>query len=276
MKPVAILGSGPAGMMAAHAVGMAGVPMAMFSKTLEPSHIGGAQFLHRSLPALTEHDNPDAIITFRLFGDRDGYERKVYGDPAEDRLSRPPFVSFQNLTDQQQQPAWNLRSVYDKLWALLGDAINEADIDAQWIADHGTDFEFIINTIPRPALCRRRIGMDEGVHRFTHQVIKVAQPCGIAENYHDNIVVYDGTDNTSWYRSSKIFGVTSAEWSDRLSPPFTTVNVSKPLATNCDCWRDAGPAPILHTGRFGLWQKGILTHDAFVDSVKYMQTRGIL
>jgi hypothetical protein len=210
-----------------------------------------------------------------VHGDEATYQRKVYGDVSElDRLSRPPFVSFKNVKDGMEQNAWNLRGVYDKLWHLFCNDINVDKVDDKWLDDHSSDFDLVISTIPAPAICRRRPGAteEEGVgHRFTYQAINVAMPCGIADNLPDDTVVYEGSDEASWYRASKIFGITSVEWRDTLHPPLETRTLSKPIATNCDCH-----PTVLKTGRFGRWQKGILTHDAFVDTVMRLKDMGVL
>lgn len=272
-KPIAILGSGPAGLMAAHAVGMAGQPFALFSKTLE-SKIGGAQFLHQHIPALCD-EKPDAIVTYKVtkFSTAEEYEFKVYGERLEDRLSRPQSVSIAHVHDGMTQPAWSLMRVYERLWEVMAGKVNEADVTPEWIDEHGSDFEFIISTIPAHALCRRTAGLEDGpMHRFTNSSIQIKQPCELMDNIPDNTIVYDGTPLRPWYRGSKLFGITSCEWPIKVNTPFKNmINVVKPLATNCDCYPD-----IVREGRYGRWQKGILTHDAFIGTLKALDARGML
>lgn len=260
-------------MMAAHAVGLAGRPIVLFGNGGK-SRIGGAQFLHkRGIPELTSGD-PDFTITYQVNGDAEGYQEKVYGH-TPDLLNRPKFVSISNVKDGEQQEAWSMTRVYDTLWNFLGGDVNEATIDAQWIEDNKHQFDLVISTIPRFSICRYVAGLESAPHRFTQQTVHIAQPSDMANWIPDNTIVYDGTKDRSWYRASKIQGITSNEWSDRhgLVLPYQTVAINKPLATNCDCWLDTN---VIMAGRYGLWTKGVLAHDGFLAAVKAMQEAGII
>lgn len=260
MKPIAILGCGPAGLMAAHAVGLAGHPIAIFSKP-EKSRLGGAQFLHRPIYMVNDEEVPDAEITYKLRGDAAGYERKVYPE------GNVPFVSFSSVTDGQVQPAWNLQRTYDLLWENLGGSVNEADISAKWMEENHDEFALILSTVPLPSICRSRAGLTpaEPLHRFDVQRITIHPEC--LETIPANTVVYDGTPDRTWYRSSNLFGVGGTEWTaGARTPPLPASSFfhdNKPIATNCDCWPD-----VVRLGRRGTWTKGVLTHQAFVGALE--------
>ena len=73
-----ILGSGPAGLFAAHAASMSGSEIMIMSKPRK-SFMRGAQYLHRPIPGLSSEQN-SFIISYEMVGDIEGYKRKVYGN----------------------------------------------------------------------------------------------------------------------------------------------------------------------------------------------------
>lgn len=255
MRPIAILGSGPAGLLAAYAVGLTGQPVAVFGHGVR-SVIGGAQFLHKPIPELTNMD-PDFPITFRVEGDAEQYERKVYGP------LNPPFVSFSGVVDGQQVGAWDLGGAYDRLWSVYGSSMNPTKIDADWMVANEGNFRAVISTIPAPAICHKD-------HHFGAATIRVAAEC-ILNTARENTVYYDGTQHRSWYRCSRIQGHGGTEWGARLDPPMPTREITKPLGTNCDCFPE-----VIRVGRYGAWKKGELAHEGFYKTLKELNDRGII
>lgn len=264
MKPVAILGAGPAGLMAAHAAALAGRPIALFTKgdgTGAPvrSRLGGAQFLHEPIPYANDPE-PDGLITYRLRGSVETYRHKVYGsDP------NIPFVSMEDLVDGDTQAAWSLERTYDRLWEMLSaDKANVIDLSPAWIdeAMQKEWFDLIVNTVPMTQLCLSNQGLitKEVPHVFVSQRIRIHNEC-VLEDLPDNTVVYDGDLSHSWYRCSRIFGVGSTEWSTLGPvPPYSDlVTARKPIKTTCTCYEDS----VIRLGRHGTWTKGVLTHHAF-------------
>ena len=222
---VAILGSGPAGLLAAHAVGLKGRPFAIFSEG-KPSKIGGAQFLHSSIPLVTA-ETPDFHIIYKLQGEASEYRRKVYGDaPAV------PFVSMENVKDGQVQPAWDLRKAYEHLLdGPMGRSVeaNKVTISSDWLQRHIDNFTEVISSLPANVLCVNP------QHVFASQTILIAIGGGIS-NVGINEIVYNGNPSPSWYRASNINGHCGTEWSTQgPRPPYSgLVEVKKPLWTNCD------------------------------------------
>lgn len=263
MKPVAILGSGPAGLMAAHAFLLEGKTIAIFTapdKTGEPkkSKLGGAQFLHAPLPHINKTE--EAVpIRYRVRGDALTYRHKVYGgDP------NIPFVSMEGLEDGKMQPAWNLQETYDRLWAVLSDSLTVEVIDRDWMTKvvEEEKFSSILSTIPAKTLCQtlEPLFPGEKSHAFISQKIRIWDECIFDGEIQDNTVYYNGDLKYSWYRCSKLFGIGSTEWSSLGPKPMLPglIEVEKPLRTNCICW------PTVHRlGRNGTWTKGVLTHHAF-------------
>lgn len=253
MKPIAILGAGPAGLLAAHACSMAERPFAIFSHP-QKSRLGGAQFLHTPIPGLTS-DEPDAMLTYHTMGNADYYRHKVYG-------SNPhvPFVSMAFVEDGQQVPAWSLRDLYERLWLTFNHGINPTSIDHNWLKEHGADFEAVIVAMPRDRICGPWAN-----HQFQSHQVKILNEA-ISPGVMDNTIHYDGTPDRSWYRQSLIFGTGSTEWGTQVNPPIAgLVTVTKPLRTNCDCWPEA-----IRVGRYGRWEKGVLAHDGYKRVAEYL------
>lgn len=269
MKPVAILGTGPAGLMAAHACALKGMPFSVFSLPdkhghVHASRIGGAQFLHTAIPTLTE-DEPDFVLTYRLNGDPDGYHRKVYGGNPQ-----VPFVSMSGLEDGERQAAWNLRKIYDKMWTGIcgkdGHSVTPMKVDAaalrEWLEKDL--WSIVLSTVPRPSLCLTHAGLvDRTPHGFLSQTIHILNDTDY--NIPFNEIHYDGSPERSWYRASNINGIMSTEWSEDALPRYAkseAVSVRKPISHTCDCWTD--DPRVVFAGRFGKWQKGVLVQDGFV------------
>lgn len=262
-KPVAILGTGPAGLMAAHACKLKGVPFSLFGLG-DQSILGGAQFLHKALPYLDD-ETPDALLTYSVVGDPRSYKEKVYG------AAEVQFVSASRVQQGQQVPAWSLVNSYQKLWddiASGGNSINQLAVDPAWIFEklEANRFQLIVSTIPRKSLCLTHAGIDMTgrAHVFVSQTVRIMNQCVLGDSF-DNVIIYDGTPNVSWYRTSRIFGVGGTEWGESQSGkklPYETVSAIKPLYTDCRCFT----GKVLYTGRFGKWEKGVLTHQAFIDT----------
>jgi hypothetical protein len=249
---------------------LAGKPVSMFSKpdadgNIIKSKLGGAQFLHDPIPGINSED-PDTEIVYVCSGTPEGYRAKVYGDDPH-----IPFVSMEGQYTGKRQAAWNLRRTYDVMWDLLEpERANAIDVNPAWLDEALSKewFDLIINTVPAPNLCRAWHGMQGEVrpHTFVSQSISVANHC-IIEGVED-MILYNGDPNYSWYRASNLFGVGSTEWSDRVKPPVSDlVSVKKPLRTDCQCYEDA----VVRLGRYGTWTKGTLTHHAFIGARKAVE-----
>lgn len=271
MKPIAVLGVGPAGLMAAHALALKGKMVALFSRgDLDTgptkSRLGGAQFLWHPIPGINDPDTPDAEVRYILCGTSDVYRKKVYGDDPN-VLS----VSMEHVRHNEVQQAWNLQATYDKLWEQLvvGTQVNVDHIGPSWL-DNAIEkgwFETVISTIPAPALCRRTAGLEDGMHHFISHKVSIATDC-VLENLPDNHIVYEGTPDRSWYRCSKLFGIGGTEWPSGIKPPYANlIAVQKPIRTTCNCYE----GKVIRLGRQGTWTKGILTHHAFIGAYDAVQ-----
>jgi len=259
---VAILGCGPAGLLAAHAATLCGHTTNVYSKRLK-SPMEGAQYLHMEIPGLRLP--PPKTIAYMLIGDVDTYRQKVYGSGDPDIV-----VSPQQYMGEHK--CWDLRFTYARLWNRWASRIHDIMINHQSL-EHITQMnDVVISTIPATVLCHQ-----ESIHTFAYQPVSIdnlwSGPLPLEApamwNGHENLVICNGLEvderiaETGWYRTSHIYGHTNTEWSSPDLVPRGRVaghvwRVRKPLTTNCDCWPH-----IIRAGRFGLWRKGVLSHNAF-------------
>ena len=261
-KPlIAILGCGPAGLLAAHACNLYGAPFSIFSRP-EKSMLGGAQFSHIPIPGITEVEYPEAVLSYEVLGDAGTYQEKVYSG------ARVPFVSFDNVFDGEEVPAWNLRGIYEWLWDKYSTRIVSQEIGPIWAEQMAANgpFKLVFSSVPLVQICRASIDMNVS-HGFRSQSIRIYNKA-LEENLPDNTIRYDGTMDHSYYRMSRIFGVGGTEWggSSAIPPIGPIKSVNKPIETNCNCH-----PKIQRIGRFGTWTKGVLTMHAYNKVVETLE-----
>jgi hypothetical protein len=145
---IAVLGSGPAGLLAAQACATSGHEVTVFSKNREPSRITGAQYIHEPIPGLTA-DQPDGAVVFHKIGTAECYAKKVYG-----RFDAPTSWS---IFPEGPRPMWSMSKVYDKLFQEWYEKINTVDIDSEWLdyLEKRRDmFALAISSIPCNIICQ--------------------------------------------------------------------------------------------------------------------------
>jgi hypothetical protein len=272
-SPVLILGCGPAGLLAAYAVELLGGSPAIMSRP-NKSELPGAQYLHEPIPGLT--GEPDGKLQTLRRGDAGGYAEKVYGN----RFAPCSWTHHEGITTVRN--AWDLRAVYDKLWAKYSPQVIPAEIDRELLDDVRRTFPLVISTVPATLLCapeHRRIL--EGIEHHSFQFAKADIVDWAPPEIEDNTIHYSGDPVDLWYRSSRIFGHASTEFGryadvqtrlggySELKPDarvetFVPKTGIKVVGTTCDCFPE-----IKRAGRFGTWTKGYLTHHAFRDATNY-------
>lgn len=245
-QSIAILGCGPSGLMAAHAAVLRGQTVSIFSRKIK-SEIGGAQYLHRQIPGITGEE-PDGYIHVIKRGTPEGYAEKVYGDGKRS-------TSWHDHRQGAQVPAWDLRKAYDKLWEMYAPRALDVEIDSDWVGFLLKNYKAVISTVPAPVVCE-----DSG-HEFARQEITIDLRC---LDISDNTMIYNGVRSFPWYRASRIFGVVGGyEYPGDIAAQYRQfgarmVTARKPLSTTCTCWPN-----LFKAGRYGVWDKSLLTHDSF-------------
>lgn len=257
---VAILGCGPAGLFAAHAATEGGANVTIFSKARK-SYMRGAQYLHRPIPGLT---GLPFEVEYQLKGSVDGYREKVYGDMGDILVSAETLLGT--------APAWDIRAAYDKAWELYGGKVVDADFATMgdpesFLRNLQDTNDLVISTIPATVLCQT------SNHRFFGQKVWVTENLKSLgefefdsdETLRDNLVVCSGDPDDWWYRQSRIQGWENTEFPHQQKPKFPGKihELNKPLRHTCTCHPE-----IVRMGRYGKWQKGILSHEAFEDTAR--------
>jgi hypothetical protein len=242
---VCVLGCGPAGLFAAHAIKMAGGEPVIMSKKVK-SVIAGAQYLQRPIPEICPPCQDGLIYTY-LRGTKEGYAERVYGDPSIG-------TSWPELPPEPA-PAWNLRLAYDFAWAKYSDQVVDIAIGPDDVDDLTANFPTVISTIPAYALCSNPNHHFDKM-RIAHWSRSIES--GVGHNY----VIYNGgPGGGGWYRCARIFGVESTEALNIVGyhPEGPKWEWGwKILGNNCDCHPN-----LVRTGRLGTWRRGVLTHHAF-------------
>lgn len=256
-KKVAILGCGPSGLLAAHAAQINRCDFEIFSKK-RPSELYGSQYLHEPISGIT--GLPEAV-SYRLEGTPEGYRRKVYGDDWDGTVS-PEDLEWEHW-------AWDIRSAYDELWRRYQDEVVDLQITGSMIqlnADIGLErFDVVISTLPRKVWAvpgdkfesAKVYAIGDAPERDQEVPFKPAQ---------NNTILCDGTEDVGWYRASRVFDYATIEWPLSAKPPVPGLSVvEKPLRY---IGADNPANEITHLGRYGKWEKGVLTTDAFNDALK--------
>lgn len=257
-----VFGCGPAGLMATHALAALGHDVIVVSKKRK-SEMYGAQYLHMPIPGMTE--KPGREISYLLRGTAEEYKTKVYGRT----LPRGMHVSPEEHGGDHM--AWDIRSTYDNLWDTYGEYVQEQDLTSASISDIKKHLaaDFAFTTVPAHQTCVN----DE--HSFMYEEVWAVGDapergvfCPVSvEPY---TIVCNGEEAPAWYRASNVFNRKTAEWPVAHKPPIDNISlVQKPLRTTCDCHPG-----IIRLGRFGKWEKGILSTDAWTTTRGVMERRG--
>jgi hypothetical protein len=238
--------------MVMHACVRAGLDPVIYSRK-EKSQIYAAMFLHKFIPVICP-DEPELNIRIFKRGTREGYAEKVYGDPKHP-------VSWDKF-EPGTIKAWNLSSAYDRLWNLYSHRIMDVQIAPLTITMLAQKHDLVFSTIPRPAICYQG-------HKFRSQNIWVKHGPSSGRLGGQDMMVYNGSDLGDYYRYSEINGYRSWEYSFEPKGELAGCILTKgykPTETNCVCYPD-----VVKLGRFGVWEKQILTHHVYEGAFNALQ-----
>jgi hypothetical protein len=235
---VAVLGCGPAGLLAAHAAAQLGWSVDIFSHKVR-SKIHGAQILHEPIAGVTS-PKEDAVVKVFKYGNRAGYALKVYGDPDAP-------CSWDDY-EEGPMPVWSMELCYDRLWEKYEDRITNTEINPHLASVIEEDYELTVSSIPLNTLVPEGAYVWQDVHVYS-----------VAHNAMGEMFIeWSGDPDHQWYRRSGLFGKLDYEFS--YDPAEPSVRVRKPL-------RSTGTSEqypqIMRVGRYGEFRKGVLINDAY-------------
>jgi hypothetical protein len=260
---VAIIGSGPAGLLAAHAVERSGHEPIIYGQRSQ--NVDESQFLFECPPGL---ERQTFELTIDILGRPEDYAKKVYGDSAAP-------VSLQKLKTGVYQVT-PLLEVYEFLWNVYGRTATQVRVDQLNLPDIARSVELTLNTMTAQDLC------DDPSHSF--EFVRTYMLKGEASG--ENIMYYNGANDPMhpWFRYSRIRGIGVFEYACppttwREAPGETIINGVKPTGNNCDCMITGDPrlrgSKVQRIGRFGKWERGVMNHHAFQDAVAIMSMEGL-
>lgn len=258
MKKVAVLGCGPSGLVAAHAVHMAGHDVEIFSKRRK-SFLFGSQYLHEPIPGFNSMVE-SAVVTYENVGTPEEYRRKCHGQAWDGMVAPEEF--------ETKHPAWNIRDTYDRLWRHYGPRVQDYEIRNLYKLDQDITldkYDMVISTVPR-TIWENPFSNEQFVHSKCWAVGDAPEYGKFApfSTEKDNTIICNGSEETSWYRLSRVFGYTTIEWPEHKKPPVqNAVMVQRPLRYIPDP-NQVNPADqMMHVGRYGEWKKGVVVSDVY-------------
>ena len=268
---VAILGCGPTGLFAAHACAEAKIRFDIFSKKRK-SELFGSQYLHEPVPGIMDYTEGEQVRYVNI-GTPEQYRRKTHGKYWDGIIAPEDF--------ETEHIAWNIREAYDRLWRAYADQIHDYEISTRFDAEGKIDFDrkhpywrvaydldindydLVVSTVPRNIWATER---EEYIYS-TGWALGDAPEKGIFVPIQatDMTIECNGDPGVPYNRLSKVFGYTTMEWPAHSPKPDGASMLIKPLKYKKPIL-DVNPADDerwLHVGRYGQWQKGIVTTDAY-------------
>lgn len=266
--------------MAAHAAAQSGWDFRIYSRKIK-SQLYGAQYLHAPIPNVPCGE--PKLVRYALFGTPEMYRRKVYGD-SWDGTTSPEDL-------ETSHGAWDIRKAYDYLWFLYQNKIQ--DLDLRGIPDVVHELpkghDLVISSVPR-TIWRQPFDIFEAQQIWALGDTEVQR---IFYNRPDPFtVICNGYEETPWYRTSNMYGYATMEWPCKLKPYVPDPNDERAVIPAYSAWQtppvkgasivekplrhnSKAAADFVHVGRYGKWEKGVLSSDAFTDAMKAMANDAI-
>lgn len=244
---VAILGCGPAGLIAAQAASEFGAEITILSQPpIQKSPIYGAQFLYEPVPGITR-SMPDGMLHNIFLGDVEVYRKKIYGDPT--------IKSTWDNKSQTIEPVWSLHHTYSMLWDRFKRFIVQRKVTSNVLESVQENCDFVFSSIPLPHICRNKTE-----HQFKKYQVRIVRQGNQTRLFpgESNICIYNGLREDTWFRFSHMFGVNGGFEMPLWNNSEGSVIVNKPTGTTCDCFSN-----VARVGRYGTWDYGVNTHHSW-------------
>lgn len=241
---VVVIGCGPAGLAAAHAV----VGLGCDVRIIGPKHKTpqrGPIMLHRPIPGINT-EQPDGYVRQLVIGGSIlDYRLKLYGDVN---------ISISGDILDPGFHTWEVPQAYSRMWDKYEHLIEDRLVEPDDVDLLTTEAELVVSTAPVPNLCKH-------IHEHTFYSVPIALVFDTSyPDQPDNTVIYNAWPHITWVRSSSIFGARVTEYKpeDITNPDLI---IRKPLSTTCNCH-----PTVLRTGRFGRWHNETWIDHAYYDT----------
>ncbi|NIN69710.1 MAG: hypothetical protein GTO63_34510 [Anaerolineae bacterium] len=245
-KNVAVVGNGPAGLLATWAALHQDANVTVFHLGAK-SEIHGAQYIHADIPGLPDLPQfTPFTVRYHKHGSEEGYRQKIYGDSVPQG-----GTSWDKFHGRQR--ALPMHEIYDYLYdTLMGQECRSVVklIDERDFRELVSVYDVVVNTAPLPSIKPDGVYRTEDVWVVGHNIYHI-QP--------DEIHYYG--DEKFAYRASNIQGHGSAEFPTVASVPFGYRRQARKVHKPLDC--DVSLPGVHRLGRYGKWKKGVLAHEAY-------------
>lgn len=264
--PVIILGAGPSGMMAAHAVAQYGREALILDKNPDQSRrSSGVYYIHSDCDlALDPVLIKQTVIGTSIPGGPDAIA-KAYGDKVYGINSDTLKLSIIEAMKQPAVVGYNSNQAVDRLWDIYGSHIQKYDVNGYGnIKENFLDLGYeVISTIPLNVLA------PEIECQWSTVTIEV----GTAPE-DEAIVFYNANPHFVWYRASAIFGVFTKEFNFGFEPSeregYNYHTVRKVIGRSQDLPEIDN---LFFVGRYGAWDKKYLTDTVYWETLRWMHER---
>lgn len=264
---VGILGTGMSGFVAAHAVRQHDhtAQIVMYGADRRPI-ASGARWYERMIPGL---DVTNRMCSVQSAGDADDYSTKVGGPISLYFKARPEFLAF------------NYWEGYEKLYDAYNSNIIQLEPDHKLIQSSSwDDFDYVINTSPRPNFySKEEHGMFAATrHWRVDEHFEGKMPYVLPGKADKQLMIFDATEDSSYFRISQLFGLMSVEWGFHKKPPIAgsyieilplQVAPEVGLRDTIAGWR--GTKAMAHVGAVARWEPSTDVGEVFRDVTKVLE-----
>jgi hypothetical protein len=256
---IAIVGSGPSGMLAAHGASNCGHYVDIFDRDPDQSRRNsGVFFLHEDCDLALEPLTIRQVVlgNYGMTSDQmaQAYGQKVYGQLGIQKLSIMTAMRKPVITGFSSGPA------IQRLWDLYGNQVQVQSFSKLIeLDDLLKEYDKIISTIPAYIW----------FPSFTFNNREVFIRHSEAPK-HENFVFYTVNHHTPWYRCSAIDGTFTMEYDYGVETEeksgYGLRKVTKVIGK-----AELPEIPnVLFTGRFGCWDKSFLSHRVYDHVIEWL------
>lgn len=258
----AILGAGPSGMMAAWACIQYGYDVSIYDqRSFDELSVGDNHGVFACWDNCDLYLSQKSVVRVGVIGAKGlnieemerRYALKVYGDEKVE-------TSIGKYMEVDYRECYNHAEIYQQILDIVGRRkfIQQRFDGLRW----PEECDLVICTLPAYLVAREADWPSE-----TAYIIHSKAPA------EDAFMIYNINEYVDWYRCSAIFGFFSQEFSFRPETDKRVVKVTKVLPPPIHP-RELFPSlNIIFTGRYGAWNKEMLTEDVYYNVLRQLSDR---